>query len=217
MLHKPNNLLQIDVEDEFDYDPQLDASRIVVKADDGKVTLTGSVKSLYEVDRASQDTSRVGGVKDIDNQLLVGPVGAAITDDQIAAAAQAALDSDGIVPNDAVTVSVTDGDLTMTGKVRHHYQRQAAEQVVRRVDGVLSVFDNVSITSDPLPGDVAERINKAFERSATIDAGPITVSNSGPTVYLDGTVDTWVAREEAADTAWLAPGVEKVVNRLSVV
>ena len=35
-MHKPNNLLELDVQEEFDWDPMLDDARIVVSADDGR-------------------------------------------------------------------------------------------------------------------------------------------------------------------------------------
>jgi osmotically-inducible protein OsmY len=216
-MHKPNNLLKLDVEDEFAWDPQLDTTRIVVAADDGKVTLTGSVPTLYQVARASDDATVVGGVKAIDNQLLVGPLGGAITDAEIAVASTAALDADSFVPAGSVTVGVNDGWVTLGGQVRHHYQRQAAEHAVRKVDGVLGIDDGIALTDAPIPSDVADRISGAFERAAIINDSAIQVSNTGHTVYLDGKVDSWTARQAAEDTAWNAPGVNMVVDRLEVV
>jgi osmotically-inducible protein OsmY len=216
-MHKPNNLLEYDVKDEFDWDPQLDASRIVVKADDGRVTLTGSVPTLYQVDRASDDAKFVGGVKAVDNELLVGLLGGAITDGELAVAATNALSGDNLVPEGAVEPDVLDGYVTLNGQVRHHYQRQAAAYAVRRVDGVLGITNHVTLSNEPMPSDIADRINKAFKRSAIIDDSKITVSNDGPTVYLDGTASSWTSRQEAEDTAWAAPGVTKVIDRVDIV
>jgi osmotically-inducible protein OsmY len=44
----------------------------------------------------------------------------------------------------------------------------------------------------------------------------IEVTNVGPTIYLDGASSSWAARREAEDTAWDAPGVVDVVDRLTV-
>ena len=82
-MHKPNNLLEIDVRGEFGWDPLLDATRIVVHADDGKVTLSGVVPTYYETVLADEDASRVGGVTSVDNQLLVGILGEATVDEAI--------------------------------------------------------------------------------------------------------------------------------------
>jgi osmotically-inducible protein OsmY len=216
-MHKPNNLLELDVKDELDWDPMLDDERIVVKADDGRVILTGTVPSFYEATRAFDDAWAVGGVRDVDNELLVGLVGAAITDGDLAIACMTALDADRFVPNESVSADVLEGWVTLTGHVRHHYQRQAAEHAVRRVKGVLGITDDVQISSEPIPGDVSERITKAFRRHAIIDDSLIDVSNTGHTIYLDGTVGSYAARNEALDTAWEAPGVTDVVDRLAIV
>ncbi len=215
-MHKPNNLLEHDVKDELEWDPQVDATRIVVKADDGTVTLTGSVPTLLQVERACDDASKVRGVKGIDNQILVGLVGDAVTDAEIAVAAANALDGDKFVPKGAVSADVLEGYVTLSGQVRHHFERQAAEHAVRKVDGVLGMTDNIGISSEPIPSDIADRINKAFKRNAIIDDTRITVSNVGSTVYLDGTADSWTTRDEAESTAWDAPGVQKVVDRVDV-
>jgi osmotically-inducible protein OsmY len=216
-MHKPNNMLEADVRDELDWDPQVDDTRIVVAAEKGCVTLSGYVPSLYQSDRAGDDTRLVGGVTDLDNQLLVGLVGAAIADDELAVAVAASIDNDNLVPQGSVNTDVLDGYVTLSGHVRHRYQRQAAEHAARRVDGVLGLDNKMTISSEPIPSDVADRIQKAFKRSALVDDGAIFVSNVGNTIYLDGTAPTWTMRQEAEDTAWNAPGVDDVVDRVSIV
>ena len=47
-MHKPNNLLESDVREELDWDPRFDDSRVIVKANDGTVTLTGAVDTYYD-------------------------------------------------------------------------------------------------------------------------------------------------------------------------
>jgi hypothetical protein len=70
-MHKPNLLLESDVQEELDWDPQVDRSRIVVKADDGRVTLSGSVPTYVQMLRAADDARVVGGVSEVDNGLLL--------------------------------------------------------------------------------------------------------------------------------------------------
>ena len=216
-MHKPNNLLEDDVRDQLDWDGLLDDSRIVVKAKDGRVTLSGAVPTYYESTLASEDAWSVGGVSALDNELLVGLAGEAVADVDVAADCVAALDADKVVPKGAVTPVVTGGWVTLRGEVRGHFQRKAAELVVRRVDGVLGITNEIKLTSGPIPSDVADRINKAFRRNAIIDDSLIKVSNKDHTIYLDGTVDSWNALQTATDVAWAAPGVTEVVDRLMIV
>ena len=216
-MHKPNNLLESDVQEELDWDPRFDNSRVIVKANDGDVTLTGTVDTFYDTILATQDAQSVGGVKFVDNELLVGLVGAALADADIASKCREALDRDHFVPKGAVTAAVVDGWVTLTGEVRRHYQRQAAHHAVSRVDGVLGVTNDITLTKDAMPGDVADHINKAFRRDAIIDDSRIKVTATDNTVYLDGMVGSWYAMNVAVDNAWDAPGVHEVVNRLVVV
>jgi osmotically-inducible protein OsmY len=216
-MHKPNYILESDVKEALDWDPKLDASRIVVNANDGKVTLSGSVYTYAELVGAADDARAVGGVTTVDNELVVGPVGEDRDDAAIAAAAADAMDRDKLVPHRSVAPVVVDGWVTLIGEVRRQYERKAAECAVHRIDGILGVTDNIIVNShDAMPSDVGDRITKAFKRSAIIDDSLIEVAGSGHTVYLDGAVGSFVAMAEAEKTAWSAPGVDGVVNRLVV-
>jgi osmotically-inducible protein OsmY len=216
-MRKPNNILEKDVSDELSWDPWLDATQINVKADDGGVTLTGAVPTYADLVEATDKTWGVSGVTAVDNELLVGPVGETLVDTDIAARCQDALDADRFVPKGAVTVDVLDGWVTLGGHVRAHFQRQAAKFAVQRVKGVRGITDNITISSDPIPSDIATRISNALSRKAVLDDSVIEVTNDGSTVYLDGTTDSYTAMQTAEDTAWSAPGVTDVVDRLVVV
>jgi osmotically-inducible protein OsmY len=216
-MHKPNNLLKADVTNELSWDPYLDSSRITVSANDGKVTLSGAVDTYYDSVLASEDAWTVGGVSTVANELLVGPVGEVLADVDVAAKCDAALAAERFVPEGAVIADVTDGWVTLSGQVRSHFQRRAAEFAVRRVDGVLGITNKIEITADPIPSDVADRIDNAFRRNAILDDAVIEVSNVDRTIYLDGTVGSWAARQAAEDVAWAAPGVAAVDDRLVVV
>lgn len=216
-MHKPNNLLEIDVRGEFGWDPLLDATRIVVHAGDGKVTLSGVVPTFYETVLADEDASRVGGVTTVDNQLFVGGLGEATFDETVATDCTTALDRDRFVPHGSVSVAVRAGWVTLRGEVRHHVQRRAAEHAVRQVDGVLGLTDRITLTSGPIPSDVVNRIRMAFKRNAIVDESLIEVTKCGHTICLDGTVPDRFAMDEAVGTAYLAPGVRKVTSRLIIV
>ena len=166
---------------------------------------------------AREDAWSVDGVSSVANELQVDPDSGILADTAIAIACASALDVDSLIPYGAVTADVSNGWVTLTGEVRYYYRRKEAESAVNRVNGVRGVTNKVEITTDPIPSDVADRIARAFRRDAIIDDSLITVTNSEHTVYLDGTTGSWYAMDEAVDTAWQAPGVTDVVNRLVVV
>jgi osmotically-inducible protein OsmY len=65
-------------------------------------------------------------------------------------------------------------------------------------------------------GDVQESINKAFKRNAKIDADDLYVSTDKGTVTINGAVSSWAEHDEAIDTAWAAPGITSVQDRMKV-
>ncbi|WP_449398075.1 BON domain-containing protein [Chryseobacterium wanjuense] len=53
-------------------------------------------------------------------------------------------------------------------------------------------------------------------RRSSIDSKEINVSVSGTTVTLTGAVHSWNQKKEAERIAWKTPGIERVVNELTV-
>jgi len=66
------------------------------------------------------------------------------SDPDIFSAARKALDDHPSVPQE-VRVHVDRGTVTLTGSVRWPQERSEAEDVVRRVDGVLRVVNNIIV------------------------------------------------------------------------
>jgi osmotically-inducible protein OsmY len=215
-MRVPNHVIAMDVKEELDWDPTLNARRIQVEAKDGRITLRGAVNTFADVARAGADAWAVRGVRAVDNELQVGLAGGIVADADIHRDCTRILNADPFVPDGAVVVRVGDGWVTLTGEVSHHHHRRAAELAVARVAGVLGVTNKIALTRGTPAGDTAARIEKAFARQAIIDSSGVEVSNVGDIVYLDGHVATWAAMEAAVDTAWCAPGVTEVVNRLAI-
>ena len=65
-------------------------------------------------------------------------------------------------------------------------------------------------------GDIKDKITKAFERSAELEAKNIRVEVDGHTITLKGTVHSFAEKDEARRAAYQAPGVYKVINDLKV-
>src|SRR6266516_4654309 len=66
-----NEELVTHVSDELYWDPKLSEDSVAVSADDGAVTLRGTVGSLHEKREAKKAAERVHGVTSVTNELQV--------------------------------------------------------------------------------------------------------------------------------------------------
>lgn len=204
-----------DVLDELLWDDSIDASRITVTADDGRVALGGTVNYFHEKWNAGEDAQRINGVREVVNDITVDTAERKVLDDDLAKSARAGLDANGLVPKGTVRIDVSDGWVAMSGNVHHYYERQAAEYVVRHLRGLAGFTDDVTVARDP-GAAVSDGIADSLVRNAAVDATSVKVSDSGGNVALSGTVRSYAERKEAVRSAWLAPGVISVDDQLVI-
>jgi len=209
--------LQQAVLDELNWQPSVKAANIGVTAKDGVVTLTGHVGSYAEKWAAERAVGSVFGVKAVAEELEVRyPFERKEDDADIAQRALQVLSWDTEVPKDKVKVKVEKGLVTLSGNLDWHYQRSAAESDVRKLHGVIGLNNQIVIKPRVQASNVRDKIKAALKRKAQIEADHITVTTDGSKVTLGGNVDTWYERSLAERTAWSAPGVTQVENRLTV-
>jgi osmotically-inducible protein OsmY len=214
---KTDALIQSDVISELKWEPSIDAAKIGVSVRDGIVTLDGYVNSFVEKLTAVRVASRVMGVKAVAQELKIRlPQSYERNDADIAEAVLNALEWNMKVPDDRIKVEVQDGMVILTGEVDWEYQRAAAHDAVCCLIGIKGVTDEISIKSSVSPVNVKSKIKSAFQRHSVLDAKNIIVESDGSKVILNGTVHSWIEKQEAASAAWSAPGVSNVENNLVV-
>ena len=156
-------------------------------------------------------------MKGIADELKVTyPSDKQVDDASIAKRALQVMSWDAMVP-DTVKVRVENGWLTLTGETTWNYQRDAAQFDVQKLNGVVGVSNEITIKPTVQASAVKEKIVGAMGRNAQIEAENITVTADGGKVTLAGDVDTWYERDLAETTAWSAPGVTQVSNKLTVI
>ncbi|HVJ55862.1 MAG TPA: BON domain-containing protein [Aliidongia sp.] len=209
--------LQQRVIDELEFDPGVNAAHIGVSVRDGVVTLSGHVESFFEKHEAERAARRIRGVKAVAQELLVHlPSDRKTEDDEIAARAVKILSWDALVPDERISVQVEHGVVMLSGEVEWNYQRQEAEYDVRKLGGIKTIVNNITVKPMVRAEDVQTKIRAALERSAIVQASRITVDVSGNTVTLGGTAPGWTERQAAERAAWSVAGVTQVEDRIEL-
>jgi osmotically-inducible protein OsmY len=206
-----------DVEDELRWDPDIDATDIAVSVNNGVVTLTGFVRSYMQRYQAETDAKRVAGAIGVVNDIEVRLPGIdERPDPEVARDAIAQIKSELPYSWEKIKVIVKKGWLTLEGEVEWNYQRERAQEAVRRVRGVRGVTNSIEVKPRVAPSEIRRKIEDALRRAAELDASRITVETNGNEVILRGTVRSWAERQDAERAAWAAPGVAKVDNRIII-
>lgn len=140
------------VEAELSCCPNVDETEIAVKVTSGIVTLTGYVPDLFQKYGAEDAVKRVAGVVAVANDIDVQAPGSAWrSDPEIARAAVAAIKRQ--IPLCWVQIRpvVHQGTVTLEGAVDWIYQREEAEEAVRRVKGVVCVINSIALAPPAKP------------------------------------------------------------------
>ncbi len=217
----PDSRLKASIEEELAWTPAINAAHIGVSVDAGAVALTGDVASYPEKEAAVRATLRIRGVLAVADEISVHTRwGAGVRDDiDIAREAGATLNRSVVIPRGIVQATVHDGEVTLTGEVAWHYQREAMGHAVAVLPGVVLVHNDVTLTpAVPMVSarEARAEIEAALTRNALLDSERVQIEVAGTVVALTGSVSSWAQRRQADQAAWSAPGVTAVDNRLAV-
>lgn len=209
--------LRQDVIEALEFEPSLDAESIGFAEEHETITAGDQVPSSPRMTAPERAARRVRGAEgiaqNVDERIACHERGA---DDEIAQRAVSILAWNTRVPHDAVTISVSDGWATLSGKVSWNYQRTAAEAAVRELPGVVGVSNQIELAARAHPDDIRQRITGALAKHARLEADRIGIVVDGATVTISGTVDNWDERFAVQRAVWSVSGVRDVVDHLQV-
>jgi hyperosmotically inducible protein len=131
-------------------DSDTDGLNIDVEVDRAKVQLNGFVDTQFQVDRAGEIARSIEGVVSVQNNLQVSDGGKRMTgeyldDNVLKARVKTALANDPVVHSMKVDVEVNRGEVSLGGYVDSAAQRDTAVEVTRRVEGVVKVYNNLTV------------------------------------------------------------------------
>lgn len=210
----------------LDSDIMVDAGLIDIKVYKGKVTLSGTVGSAAERQRAWQD-AWVAGVKSVNAQGLEVRAWArdemqrkrkrvSRSDEEIQQAVEEALVHDPRVFSFRPEVEVDEGIVTLTGEVTDLGAKRAAEETAANTLGVWRVVNRLRVRPEKRPTDetLQKRIARALQRDPYVERHQIRVVVLNGKAHLYGTVDSEFEHDQAESVAADVKGVVAVANHL---
>jgi osmotically-inducible protein OsmY len=124
------------------------------------------------------------------------------------------LDRDPQIAAFGIAVAADDGKVTLRGTVGSLWQKREAHDAAERVHGVEAVTNELEVHL--LAKDVKHSIEHSLDRNAKLDATALAVGTHDGTVTVSGVVSSWAEHDAAIASAWSAPGVTNVEDRIVV-
>jgi osmotically-inducible protein OsmY len=217
-VHKTDTEIQSEVLKELKWDSRFKASEIGVAVHEGIVTLTGNVENYPAKLAAREAAHRVAGVLDVADEIQVNVPGIFEKNDtELAQAVRNALMWDILVPEQKIRSTVSHGLVTLEGTVAFLSEKDEAEHVVRRLQGVHGVINRIEVVPPKVSARaVREEIEEALERRAEREANKIGVAVNDGVVTLTGKVRSWPEKDAVLGSVRHAPGVTRIDDDLRV-
>jgi len=189
--------------------------RLRVRARGRYLLLLGHVDALWKVHVAERVLTEVEGAEDVFTEGL-RVAGRAPGDKQVAKAIRQVLEYTGSVRTEAVVVTASSGEATLSGRVRSAEERDRILALAREVRGIKKVVDRLEVKprGTVTPRAVAKSVVEAVRTHSP--KGGIEVSVFGNLVVLSGRVSTAAARRRLLELAARQPGVRRVVDKMRV-
>ncbi len=231
---KNDSVTRAAVKRAFKYDYRVKPFDIDVKAEDGEVSLSGLVTNLKAKKSAGKVADNIVGVWKVNNNIRVKPDKVS-TNKELKSRILKAFARDQYLKHYLINVECQEGKLFLQGSVEDYFEKQRAEEVASKIEGVTTIENNLEIKTQvnlpyttfygpyPLPGvNIAQEdnaIQRAIENelwwSPYVNEDDVKVKVENQVVTLKGTVETEREEKFAIRNAYEG-GAKEVISELEV-
>lgn len=194
---------------------ELDGCRLDVRVIRGVAVLTGSVDHLWQAESAANLARSVPGVQDVVSRE-VRVRADETTDREIAGAIRKVIRATSGLDPTTIAIEVDDGSVVLAGTVDSPLEHERVCSLIHNVRGVKSLASYVTVSRDDRRRDkaLARQVDKAV--ALRYPRERIRISAFGGIVVLRGIVGLAETREALRSFVAIQPGVQRVVNKLTV-
>lgn len=239
---KSESALHDAVSDALAHDPRVLPFGVDVEVAGSMVTLRGTVDNLMARRAAEQDAYHTTGVSTVNNRLKVRP-DAPPTDKEMASLIRAQFMRDPYVERFEISTTVVAGTAHLYGVVDSQFEKNRADELASRVNGVVDVRNHLTVDADiayiydpfvdkgyvdrdeiidfdkRAPSKTDTQLQNAIDSelwwSPFVNADEVSVAVDDGVATLTGTVDSWSERRKATENAYEG-GASLVDNDLAV-
>jgi len=201
-------------------------NHVMVKANDGIVTLTGVVQDKDEKNLAADTVENLPGVTSVKNEITLKPTYPEYSDSWMAFKIRSRLLVKANVSASNTTVAVQDGVVTLTGTADNLAQKELTTAYAQDIDHVKSVKNDMVVTAQPATGEtVGEKIDDAsitsqvkyalFSHKSTSALKTKVTTNDG-VIAISGEANSDAEKSLVTKLAQDVRGAKSVNNNMSV-
>ncbi len=197
------------IEMDVEADQIMIGSRIAVKVRDGIATLTGTVLSLEQSERAAARAAATEGIRGVVSLVkIVDPVA---KDNVLADRMQLRLANHPAIDASRVKVTVSDRIATLSGRIGSWDEQELARDIATEIPGIRRIENHLEVTFDTIRTDeaIAAQIRHMIARDPLYSGVPIDVSVKEGVVSLGGEVGSTGEKEQLVHTSHVT-GVTEV-------
>jgi osmotically-inducible protein OsmY len=215
----PDAQLERAVLSELREDHRMAATPIVVRANQGNVTLLGSVATYREHGLAEQDAHDVVGVHGVTNLIRI--VGKHQGDLALEQSLRSAFDRDLFLTGQDIQIRVHDGVVILTGTINRLFEKSHATDLASGAFGAQRVINDLKLNASPKYGDrelekrITDRLAANYYTRWAL--GRIHVSVVAGKAYLTGGPVFQSERKEVELVVGLTDGIRDVDDSLELV